>query len=419
MDTVVFQNVELDPFLEEGTDQLNGRRMVSGDNPTTAPVARKPESTFKDDYSVVECNDEGAEFIEARVNFDISQVIGTSNVKLLNQLCGGLAIGVCISHKIADGTSVVAFLNSWASKSLNNYHGYNANIVPPPIFDSARNFPPREMPCYSHDIGITNKTIVTKRFIFDSSSILALKKQASTAIIDSSDENIKFPTRVQAVSSLIWSRVLALYRSKPKYAKICVAVHAVNIRPRMEPPVPNHTFGNYWTVAIAPAVVKTEQNAGEMTGDITILVEKMNKSIRNVNAGYVKNMNVVAPVSDSPKLHSFSMTGHTRDSNFEESEQHRSRINDNSVENTTKAFSKGDLEVCNFTSWCRFPVYEVDFGWGKPEWVCSPIRSFKNLVILMGTKDGDGIEASVNLLEEDMPLFENDPQILAFANYCP
>ncbi|KAH0749727.1 hypothetical protein KY290_028959 [Solanum tuberosum] len=303
--------------------------------------------TFRDDYSVVECNDEGAEFIGARVNCDISQIIGTSNVKLLNQLlpfestgnwgkfkekayerevlvaaqanlfrCGGLAIGVCISHKIADGTSAVAFLNSWASKSLNNYHGYNANIVPPPIFDSARNFPPREMPRYSHDIGITNKTIVTKRFIFDSSSILALKKQASTAIIDSSDENIKFPTRVQAVSSLIWSRVLALYRSKTTYAKICVAVHAVNIRPRME------------------------------------------------------------------------------------SWNHQSLIT--------------RLEIIG-----QFPVYEVDFGWGKPEWVCSPIKSFKNLVILMGTKDGDGIEASVNLLEEDMPLFENDPQILAFANYCP
>lgn len=82
------------------------------------------------------------------------------------------------------------------------------------------------------------------------------------------------PTRVQAVSSLIWSRILALYRSKPKYAKICVAVHAVNIRPRMQPPVPSHTFGNYWTVAIAPAVVKTEQYAAEMSNDITILVEK-------------------------------------------------------------------------------------------------------------------------------------------------
>lgn len=59
----------------------------------------------------------------------------------------------------------------------------------------------------------------------------------------------------------------------------------------------------------------------------------MNKSIRNINANYVKNMNVVvAPVSDSPKMHSFSKTKHTRDGNSEESEQHRSRMNDNSVE---------------------------------------------------------------------------------------
>ncbi|KAM3374580.1 stemmadenine O-acetyltransferase [Capsicum galapagoense] len=214
--------------------------------------------TFRDDYSVVECNDEGAEFIEARVNFAISQIVGTSDVKLLNQLlpfepilsigvssrekqmkrkcllllkpiyseCGGLAIGVCISHKIADGTSVVAFLNSWASKSLNTTCE-NANIVPPPILDSAKDFPPREAPRYPHDTGITNKTIVTKRFIFDSSSILVLKKQASNAIIGSSDENVKLPTRVEAISALIWRRILALYRSKPKHAKICVSVHAV------------------------------------------------------------------------------------------------------------------------------------------------------------------------------------------------
>lgn len=31
MDTAVFQNVELDPLLEGGTDQLNGRRTIAGD----------------------------------------------------------------------------------------------------------------------------------------------------------------------------------------------------------------------------------------------------------------------------------------------------------------------------------------------------------------------------------------------------
>ncbi|MCD9558972.1 hypothetical protein HAX54_016681 [Datura stramonium] len=245
MGAVIFQKVELDPLLEGGTDQLNGRMKLASNDPTTASVA------------LIGCFDTQAT-CGAKEDGCTGQIL--LPLYCITMRCGGLAIGVCISHKIADGTLAVAFLNSWASKS-SHITSENADIVPPPIFDSAKNFPPRDVLRYSHDTGITNKTIVTKRFIFNSSSIVALKNKASIGVIDSSEENDKFPTRVQAVSALIWRRVLALYRSKPKYAKICVAVHAVNLRPRMEPPVPNHTFGNYWTVAIAPAVLQTEQNA--------------------------------------------------------------------------------------------------------------------------------------------------------------
>lgn len=47
MGTVVFKNVELDPVREEGTNQLNGRMTAACDDPTTAPVARKPECVFE------------------------------------------------------------------------------------------------------------------------------------------------------------------------------------------------------------------------------------------------------------------------------------------------------------------------------------------------------------------------------------
>ncbi|KAL0297061.1 UNVERIFIED_CONTAM: Acetyl-CoA-benzylalcohol acetyltransferase [Sesamum radiatum] len=33
--------------------------------------------------------------------------------------------------------------------------------------------------------------------------------------------------------------------------------------------------------------------------------------------------------------------------------------------------NKGELVTFNFTSLCRFPLYEADFGWGKPVWVGS------------------------------------------------
>ena len=33
-----------------------------------------------------------------------------------------------------------------------------------------------------------------------------------------------------------------------------------------------------------------------------------------------------------------------------------------------RQFQNGEIESCKFSSWCRFPVYEVDFGMVKPSW---------------------------------------------------
>ncbi|KAE8123965.1 hypothetical protein FH972_018878 [Carpinus fangiana] len=83
------------------------------------------------------------------------------------------------------------------------------------------------------------------------------------------------------------------------------------------------------------------------------------------------------------------------------------------MKNASEKQSNGAIEFCNyFTSWCRFPV------WGKPTWVCSPSRPWKNAVVMMSTKDGDGIETCVNMTEEDMAIFQHDPELLSFAIGC-
>ena len=68
-----------------------------------------------------------------------------------------------------------------------------------------------------------------------------------------------------------------------------------------------------------------------------------------------------------------------------------------------------------FSSWCRFPLYEADFGWGKPIWVSNRPKPVE-IVNLMDTKDGDGIEAWVSLDERDMLLFQNHPEVKAFTS---
>ncbi|XP_065874660.1 tabersonine-19-hydroxy-O-acetyltransferase-like [Euphorbia lathyris] len=72
-----------------------------------------------------------------------------------------------------------------------------------------------------------------------------------------------------------------------------------------------------------------------------------------------------------------------------------------------------ELYVC--TSWCRYPFYESDFGWEKPLWVATILFKLKNLMVLVDTREGDGIEAFISLEEKAMAVFENDEELLSFS----
>lgn len=75
-----------------------------------------------------------------------------------------------------------------------------------------------------------------------------------------------------------------------------------------------------------------------------------------------------------------------------------------------------DTNLYAYTSLFGFRLYESDFGWGKPIWMNIDTGSFlNNFVLLTSTRDGDGVEAVVTLSEEDMLLFELDPELHSFA----
>ncbi|CAK9143470.1 unnamed protein product [Ilex paraguariensis] len=318
---------------------------------------------IKDDF-FIDCDNTGVEYVEAQAHAQLSEFLpvepysSTGTVKetlLAIQInffdCGGMAIGINMSHKIADGSSLITFMNAWASKSRGDskYLG--------PNFDIDSLFPPRDLSGFIPSAVLSKEKIVTRRFVFDKSKLKILKKSACSG----AESIVKDPTRVEAVSAFIWSHFIEVANAKAKMdsKKLFAAVHAVNLRPKMNPPLSDHAFGNLWSFALANA-------------------------IRKINEDYVKKL------QDGDDYLNF-------------------------LKRSKEQFSRGDLEFCNFSSWCRFPVYEVDYGWGKPVWVCTTAMPFKNVVILMSTRDGDGIDAWVNMVEDNMAMLEHDHKLLSLA----
>lgn len=78
--------------------------------------------------------------------------------------------------------------------------------------------------------------------------------------------------------------------------------------------------------------------------------------------------------------------------------------------------AKQEVEMYRFSNWIRFPFYNIDFGFGKPIWVCTTNVPIKNIVVLMSTRAGDGIEAWVTLAEQVMAKFECHHELLEFVS---
>ncbi|KAG5608793.1 hypothetical protein H5410_020074 [Solanum commersonii] len=70
------------------------------------------------------------------------------------------------------------------------------------------------------------------------------------------------------------------------------------------------------------------------------------------------------------------------------------------------------------TSTLAFEFEKLDFGFGKPTRASQGIGPISNFFILTNTPDDDhdrGVEAFVNLNEQDMSVFKNDKDLLQFA----
>ncbi|KAE8123970.1 hypothetical protein FH972_018883 [Carpinus fangiana] len=121
--------------------------------------------------------------------------------------------------------------------------------------------------------------------VFDKSSVAALKENTSS-------------TSILAVSVFIWKRLMAISKSKPSPARVHVAIHAVNLRPRMVPPMPTHSFGNLWYFAAAVVSPHDQLDGGDDHDSNRTLAMKLSNAIKGIDGDYVKKQQSDA-ISDS------------------------------------------------------------------------------------------------------------------------
>ncbi|XP_062118281.1 stemmadenine O-acetyltransferase-like [Humulus lupulus] len=366
---------------------------------------------FKD-TSTIDCNDNGACVVEATINSNLSDFLTSVNRRkdihtLLGKLvptldsetmelaskcmliaqitvfkCGGVSISFCLEHRFCDFSSVMVFLKSWSARARGGGGGGGSAEIALPDFVGSTFLPPQDMPplpTYRNPIENRNTT----RLVFDSSNISALKSRYFT---ESSDQYKKL-SRVEVVLALILRSAISAARSSnpiPADTK-SVLFQAVNLRNRTEPPLPENSIGNlFWLlpVTIKENDIEFHELINKMKGETTSFHDETVRRIKSDEEG-------TALVFESMKERGEVMK------------------------------SVGDVDVYCCSSWCRFPVYEMDFGWGNPVWVSSGVVSSRNLIVIEDTKCGGGIQAWVTLDPKVIAIFERDQELLSFASLNP
>nr|GMD36176.1 vinorine synthase-like [Ipomoea batatas] len=303
-----------------------------------------------EDGSTIECNDEGADFVRANVTNYNLEAIDPAMPMLAVQVnrfrCGGTAVAFCTWHGVVDAIGMAGLFNTWAA--INRGERVATNPGGGLVVDAAAIF----------------------------SDIERIRNQYSQS------EHHRRPSRVEALSAFVWAAVIRATLVANPTLKTHLLSHYVNLRKKVDPPLPSQCLGNIiqgtesaWEVASGPIFARS------VVGRVVEAIDKVTKD-------YVREM-------------------HTEGGFLRSIIARRSKIID---------YNKGETKTLNISSLCNIPFGEVDFGWGKPIWIGMG-HTLYDVALLVDTKDG-GVEAWIGLEHEVMCNLDNDIEFHAYVSFA-
>jgi len=197
-----------------------------------------------------------------------------------------------------------------------------------------------------------------KVFKLTSNDIAKLKEEARDSVGGDTTTRI---TGFNAITAHIWRCKALSCDGDSNPNKVSTILYAVDIRSRLEPPLPKSYTGNAVLTAYATATCRELEEWPFMR-----LVERV-------------------------------VEGATRMSN----EYARSIIDWGEI---NKGFPNGEVLV---SSWWRLGFEEVEYPWGKPKYCCPLVYHRKDIILLFPPVDGggDGVSVIVALPPKEMDKF--------------
>ncbi|KAE8695584.1 hypothetical protein F3Y22_tig00110704pilonHSYRG00018 [Hibiscus syriacus] len=380
-------------------------------------------------YIYITCNDDGVEFHHAQCTSRfIRDVIGPVHVPELvkefftfdktvsyqghykpimavkvTELADGVFIGCSVNHAVTDGTSFWNFFNTFAEicrKTSNNNNEIIEKISRRPDFSrdsvlisSAILKVPKGGPKVTFN---ENEPLKERIFSFSREAILELKAKVNNSNVNGDFNaveimgklsNDKFHTEMvpvsktaeissfQSLSALLWraaTRARRLSASKTTTFRM-----AVNCRHRLNPKMDPLYFGN------AIQSIPTCASAGDVTSrSIRWCAEQLNASVKAHDDETVRRF-----------IHNWEMD--------------------------PRCFPLGNFDGASMTmgSSPRFPMFDNDFGWGRPLAVRSGgANKFDGKISAFPGREGNGsVDLEVVLAPETMAGIESDHEFMQYV----
>ncbi|XP_031123436.1 salutaridinol 7-O-acetyltransferase-like [Ipomoea triloba] len=361
----------------------------------------------KEDKLTIECNDEGVEFIVADVAEIMSCLLENpemEKIKLLIPIgkvyepqpvgkalvavqvnrfsCGGIGFGVSVSHAIADASAVAIFFETWASINRgcavngNGFISDQSTILFPPLTDTSAI--ERSVKMAAEAVEQEGKDMIVKRFVVPAKAIAQLREELICK--KNNKRSHQRPSRTEALTALVWAAVINATPQTQTVQLSCM----VNLRSRMEPPLPPNCLGS---LAYGATVHCEAAKDGTVVTAVQ-LVEKIRDSLRAVNDGAARKI-----YGEGGLLRAAFARGHEMVRNKDSS--------------TTTLYTSSLL---------RQPYYEVDFGWGKPRLV---VNLLKNSTVLFLDTIGGAVEVWMGLPKEVMHALMQNRHFLTYVSASP